>query len=90
MTNLFDNLYRYKRPRLYDIAKTRKDERLHQPYDYRTTLMNNSISRHILRNAMVRYFIGFINDYIYEMTNGIRYLKNYKNYTVKKDDKNVR
>jgi hypothetical protein len=88
--SLFDGLFKYKEAKLYDAAKSRKDSRLHTPYDYRETLVNNSVSRFILRNQTIRYFLIFLNDYLYNVTKGIRHLKSYKNYTVKKDDQNVR
>lgn len=88
--DLLNNLFGYKKVKLYDQRKTRKDERLNQPYDYSKTLMQNSLSRHILRNRMISQFLYFLNDYLFEVSKGIRTLKNYKNYTVDKDNFNTK
>lgn len=90
MAGLFDNLFGYKKVKLYDSVKTRNDERLYLPNNYKDSLMERNLSKHLLRNATVRAFLIFVNDYIYELMGGIRQLKNYKNYTVKKDDTNTK
>jgi hypothetical protein len=90
MAGLFDNLFGYKKVKLYDSVKTRSDVRLNAPNNYKDSLMERSLSRHLLRNATVRAFLIFVNDYIYEIMGGIRHLKNFKNYTVKKDDTNTK
>jgi hypothetical protein len=48
------------------------------------------LSKHIQRNQTMREFILFLDDAILNMLRGIRFLKVYNNYTVKKDDKNTR
>lgn len=90
MAGLFDNLFGYKKVKLYDSVKTRSDVRLYAPNNYKDNLMEKNLSRHLLRNATVRAFLIFVNDYIYELMGGIRHLKNFKNYTVKKDDTNTK
>lgn len=88
--NLFQDLFKYKLVKLYDRKNTRKDKRLNLGHDYKDTLMNNSVSRHIQRNDTMRTFLSFLNDYLYNLIKSVRYLKVYKNYTVKKDDHRVR
>ena len=90
MASLFDNLFGYKKVNLYDAAKTRKDDRFYGPFDYKHRLMQRSLSRHLLRNSTIQSFLIFLNDYFFNIIVGIRTLKNYKNYTVKKDDPNTK
>lgn len=90
MASLFDNLFSYKKVRLYDVTKTRRDRRYYQPLNYKDSLINKNVSRHLLRNNTLKFFMIFVNDYLYNIIVGIRGLKNYKNYTVKKDDPNTK
>ena len=88
--NLFANLFKYKLVRLYKYEKTRKDNRLNLGHDYKSNLLNNSLSKYIQRNDTMNTFILFLNDFFYEVIGSIKTLHNYKNYTVKKDDRNIR
>ena len=89
--SLFKDLLIYKRAKVYDTAKIRKDSRLNVGYDYQTQgLINKMISKHIMRNQTMRDFLEFIDDYILNILKSVRTLRSYKNYTVKKDDKYVR
>lgn len=88
--NLFQDLLKYKLVKLYDIKKARKDNRLNLGHDYKDTLMNDNVSSHIQRNDTMFTFLSFINDYLYNTISAVRYLKVYKNFTVKKDDKRIR
>lgn len=92
--SLFNNLFGYKRTRRYDFAKTRKDARLHTGYNYNdlppNEFIGRSLSGHIQRNDIMRNFLIFIEDVIKTLLKGARYLDNYKNYTVKKDDTQTR
>ena len=42
------------------------------------------------RNQTLNDFLIFIDDYIFNLLKGVKVLKSYKNYTVKKDDKYIR
>jgi hypothetical protein len=87
---LYDDLYRYKREKRYDYQKSRKDNRLNLGYDYSDDLISNSVSKHIFRNETMRDFISFCTDYYMNTIKQIRKMKNWKNFTADKDDKNVR
>lgn len=86
----FKDLLQYKRRKIYDVAKHRKDSRLNIGHDYKDKLLNMMTSKHIQRNQTVREFMLFLNDYLYNAIKGVKYLKVFKNYTVEKDDTNVR
>lgn len=90
MLTPFRDLLIYKRKKLYDVAKRRNDIRLNSGFDYKDNLFNLMLSKHIQRNQTVREFILFINDYFYNIIKGVKYLKTFKNYTVEKDNTNVR
>ena len=90
---LFKDLLVYKRKRLYKIAKHRRDDLKNTKYDYKSGqrgLISKQISYHIQRNQTMREFLLFINDYIINLLDQVRYLKNYKNFTVNKDDETTR
>ena len=86
----FKDLLQYKRVKVYDVTKHRKDSRLNTGYDYKDKLFNLMASKHIQRNQTIREFMLFLNDYFYNIIKGSKYLKVFKNYTVEKDDTNVR
>ena len=89
--SLYKDLLTYKRKRLYDVAKTRKDSRLNVGYDYQSNgLLGKMLSKHIQRNTTLNEFIIFLDDAILNILKGVRFVRGYKNYTVKKDDKYVR
>jgi len=88
---LFKDLKVYKRKRLYKIAKHRRDNKLNTKYDYKQNgLLQNQLSKFIQRNQTMRDFISVVNDYIIVLLDQVRYLKNYKNFTVEKDDETAR
>lgn len=89
--SLYKDLLSYKRKSLYKVARTRKDARLNVGADYQEVgLLQRMLSKHIQRNQTLSEFISFLNDYLLNILKGPRFLKGYKNYTVKKDDKYIR
>jgi hypothetical protein len=88
--NIFKDLFKYKLVKLYDYKNTRKDNRLNLGYDYKDKLFNDNLSQHIQRNDIVYTFLVFLNDYFYRIIRAIKTLQGYKNYTIKKDDTNIR
>ena len=86
----FKDLLIYKRRKIYDVAKHRKDSRLNLGYDYKDDLVNKMVSKHIQRNQTIREFMLFINDYLYNVIKSVKHLNAFKNYTIEKDDTNVR
>ena len=90
MIPLFKDLYKYKRVKIYDAKKSRHDGRLHQGHEYKDALMHMNLSEHIFRSEYVRLFLEFINDYFYNIISRIKTLDNWKNFTVKPEDKNRR
>ncbi len=90
---LFKDLLVYKRKRLYKIAKHRRDDLKNTKYDYKSGnrgLIGKQLSNHIQRNQTMREFLLFINDYIVSILDNVRFLRNFTNFTVQKDDDTTR
>jgi hypothetical protein len=85
MASIYDGLYGYKLRKLYTVAKRSKDNRKNLAYDYKDKIMKNSVSPHIYRNDVMRDFLDFINDYVYNKIQSVRRLKLFKAFTVDKD-----
>jgi len=86
---LFRDLLVYKRKRLYKIAKHRRDDLKNTKYDYKSGnrgLIGKQLSNHIQRNQTMREFLLFVNDYIVSILDNVRFLRNFTNFTVQKDD----
>ena len=86
---LFKDLLVYKRKRLYKIAKHRRDDLKNTKYDYKSGqrgLIGKQVSHHIQRNQTMREFLLFVNDYIVSILDNVRFLRNFTNFTVQKDD----
>lgn len=88
--SLYKDLFRYKRVKFYDSMKSIKDEKKYLGLDYENNLIQNFVSSHILRNQTVNEFLSFCTDYFYNTVKQVRIMKNWKNYTSKKYDKNIR
>ena len=88
MIELFRDLYNYKRVKRYDATKSKHDFRENQGNDYADELFQINLSDHIFRSPYVNYFLEFMNDYFYNIIGKIKTLDNWKNFTVKPDDKN--
>lgn len=88
---LFKDLLVYKRKRLYKISKHRKDDNVNVKYDYKKNgLLDKQMSPHIRRNQTMREFLMFVNDYIIALLDQVRFLKNFGNFTVEKDEERTR
>jgi hypothetical protein len=48
------------------------------------------VSKHIVRNNILRDFMKFLDDSFFNIISGVRRVKAYKNFTIKKDDKYIR
>jgi hypothetical protein len=75
--------------KLYD--ETFKSEPNKTGYDYKDNLMKNALSiRFFAGNAMVEDFLKYINDMLYESIESVKVLRNFFNYTVDKDQKDIK
>ena len=77
--------------KLYSLKNKRKDVRLNNGVrKHGQEILGRSLSPFILRNTTLRYFVDILNTAILNILKGPAYLKNYKNFTTKKDDEYVR
>jgi len=90
MESLFKDLLKYKLLNLYDAAKTRKDSRLDLGINYQDKLMQRNLSSHILRSQTMSDFISFLNDYLMNIIKTIKKMQQWNNFTVKKEDTQIR
>jgi len=89
--NLFKDLLKYNKFRTYDVAKERQDQRLNVGNQYMDErFLNKMVSKHIVRNNILRDFMKFLDDGFFNIISGVRRVKVYKNFTIKKDDKYIR
>ena len=89
--NLFKDLLKYNKFRTYDFAKERQDQRLNVGNQYMDErFLNKMVSKHIVRNNILRDFMKFLDDSFFNIISGVRRVKAYKNFTIKKDDKYIR
>jgi hypothetical protein len=81
------DLFKYKRPSLYKIARTAGEERLNTPFNYsdNNEVIKRTISPHITRNPVVEKFLQFINDHTVLMYKATTWFKLKRVYTVDKD-----
>jgi hypothetical protein len=60
-------------------------------FDYKDNLMKKSMSpRFFSGNTMVEQFISYINKMMYESIESVKIVRNFFNYTVKKDQKDIK
>lgn len=83
--SIFDNLYKYKISKKYNLTKSMNDSRLNEGRDYSNDLLKNSLSNHIQRNNTLKTFLGFIQDLFVENVKSVTRLKIYKAFSMPKD-----
>lgn len=88
--DLFSNLFRVRKVKSYDIRSAARDERLHEGNNYRDNMLVNSLSRYIQRNDTMNDFIILIQHVVADWVDSVTYLKAYKSFTIKKNDKKVK
>ena len=60
-------------------------------YDYKDNLMKNAISKRFFAgNDMAENFVKYVNDILYESIESVKTLRNFFNYTVDKDQKDIK
>jgi len=88
--SIFNKLFKSRRKRLYSIRETAFDDRKNLGNEYRSNILKNSISNHIWRNNQMNDFVNFIQEILADWVDSVNYLKIYKSYTMKKEDKKIR
>jgi len=87
---LLDNLFKSRQQKNYDIRKTAVDARKNRGNDYSQNVLKKSISAYIFRNNTMNDFIILIQKVISDLIDSVTYMRSFKSYTTKKDDKRFR
>lgn len=87
VNDITSDLFKYKKPSLYKVARTAGEERLNTPFKYSegNEIVKRTISPHILRNPVAEKFLQFINDHTSLMYKAITWIRLKRVYTVDKD-----
>lgn len=88
--DLFSNLFRVRKVKSYDSRLSIMDDRLHIGNNYRDNMLINSISSYIQRNDTMNDFIVLIQHVVADLVDSTTYLKAYKSFTIRKNDKKVK
>lgn len=88
--DLFSNLFRVRKVKSYDTRLSAMDTRLHEGNNYRDNMLVNSISKYIQRNDTMNDFIVLIQHVVADWVDSVTYLKAYKSFTIRKNDKKVK
>lgn len=86
MASPIENLFKVRRKRNYDVRKTAVDDRKNSGNIYRNNMLQNSISKYIVRNPAMNDFIVMVQHILADLVDSVTHLKGYKSYTTKKDD----
>lgn len=89
MSDLYKNLYKYKRQSLYNIARTAGEDRKNLGFNYSDSIFRRTMSNHMFRNNTVVDFLGFANDFWVQMVDSIKQYRIFKVYSVDKDYKHI-
>lgn len=88
--NIFDNLFKVRKKRNYDVRKNILDDRKFVGNKYRENVLLNSLSRHLQRNTAMNDFLIMIQHVLADLIDSVSHLKGYKSFTIKKNDKKVK
>jgi len=84
------NLFKVRKKRSYDVRKSIMDDRKNVGNTYRENVLLNSLSRHIQRNPGLSDFLIMIQHVLADIIDSVSYLRSYKSFTIKKEDKKVK
>jgi len=86
----FNNLFKSRQIPLYTLRKQAMDDRKYVGNKYRTNILKNSLSPYVTRNPMMNDFIIMLQHILADLIETVNHLKNYKSFTTKKDDLNIK
>ena len=90
MASLIQNLFKSRQRRDSDVRKTAVDNRKNLGNDYSQNVLRKSMSAYIFRNNAMNDFVILIQKTFSDLINAVAYLKGFKSYTTKKEDKRFR
>jgi predicted nucleic-acid-binding protein len=84
------NLFKVRKKKNYDVRKYILDDRKNVGNVYRENVLLNSLSRYIQRNPSLSDFLIMVQHAVADIIDSVSYLRSYKSFTLKKDDKKVK
>jgi len=90
MASLIQNLFKSRQRKDSEVRKTAVDNRKNLGNEYRQNVLRNSMSAYIFRNDTMNDFVILIQKIFSDLINAVSYLKGFKSYTTKKEDKRFR
>jgi hypothetical protein len=61
----------------------------YQGYDYSKTLIKNSLSKYLYANNKLAGFLDHLNDFMVNLVESVKYIRNYYNYAVPKNYRKI-
>jgi len=74
---------------LYAVQDNLKNNLKWKGYNYRETLISNSVSPYLLRNLKISNFLKYLNDICFEYIETVKKIRVYYNFTVDKDTRYI-
>ncbi len=73
----------------YSVQDNLRNNLKWQGYNYRETLISNSVSPYLLRNLKISNFLKYLNDICVEYIETVKKIRVYYNFTVDKDTRYI-
>lgn len=73
----------------YNVQDNLRNNLKWQGYNYRETLISNSVSPYLLRNLKISNFLKYLNDICVEYIETVKKIRVYYNFTVDKDTRYI-
>ena len=84
------NIIKYKGyDSIYDSINESRWKTKNEGYEYEKTLIEDNSSKYLQKNGMMRQFFPYLNMILSHLINGVKYLRNFNNYAVRKDYKRI-
>ncbi len=83
--NALNGRFGYKKPSLYDLARTSGEKRINIAFDYTNEVVKRSVSKHLLRVPIVNWFTVYMNDYFVNLINTTKKVRIFRVFSVNKD-----
>ena len=90
MASLIQNLFKSRQRKDSEVRKSALDNRKDLGNEYSQNVLRNSMSEYIFRNNTMNDFVILIQKTFSDLINAVAYLKGFKSYTTKKEDKRFR
>lgn len=83
--NVISGRFGYKKPSLYNMARTAGEDRINIAYDYRNEVMLRNISKHLTRVPIIYYYVVYLNDYFVNLIDTTKKVRIFRVFSVNKD-----